>query len=43
MQKAMDSSSKVYKQVLLEKLKKQTGIDGSQLEGCLGSNNHTVF
>ena len=43
MQKAMDSSSKVYKQVLLEKMKSQTGIDASSLESCLGSNNHTVF
>lgn len=39
----MDSSSKIYKQVLLEKMKKQTGIDASKLEGCIGSNNHTVF
>lgn len=43
MQKAEDSSTKVYHKVLLEKMKKLTGIESSSLDQCFGSNNYTVL
>ena len=43
MQKAEDSSTKVYQKVLLDKMKKLTGIESPELEKCFGSNNYTVL
>jgi len=42
MQKAEDSSTKVYQKVLLDKMKRFTGIESANLEECFGSNNYTV-
>ena len=43
MQMAEDSSTKVYQKVLLNKMKKLTGIESANLDQCFGSNNYTVL
>jgi hypothetical protein len=43
MQNAEDSSTKVYQQVLLDKMKRLTGIESAILDQCFGSNNYTVL
>lgn len=43
MQRSMDSSSKVYQRVMLERMRKITGIESENLESCFGSNNYTVL
>ena len=43
LQSAMESSNKQYKKILIESLKKNTGIQASKVESCAGSQNNTVL
>jgi len=43
LQKSMDINNKVYKSIISDNMKKETGISTSELTTCLGASNNTVI
>jgi len=43
LQSAMESSNKQYKKILIESLRKNTGIQATKVDSCAGSQNNTVL